>query len=70
MKHSILDNRISYDTLHQQDQKNLVAKKCKKTQSEITAELLDTELLGAHLNIVSSSFNSEKEERVTAVVAQ
>jgi hypothetical protein len=70
MKNSILDNRINYDTLHQQDQKNLVAKKCKNTQSEITAKLLDLELLGAHLNSVSSSFNSKKEGRVIAVVAQ
>jgi len=31
MKKSILDNRINYDTLHQQEQKNLVAKNCKKT---------------------------------------
>ena len=30
MKNSILDNRINYDTLHQQDQKNLVAKNAKK----------------------------------------
>jgi len=61
MKHSLLDNRISYDTSHQQDQKNLVAKKCPKTQSEITAKLSDPELSGAHLKSVSSSFNSEKD---------
>ena len=40
------------------------------TQSEITAKLSDPKLLGAHLNSVSSSFNSKKEGRVTAVVAQ
>jgi hypothetical protein len=32
MKYSILDNRISYDTLHQHDQKNLVAKIAKITE--------------------------------------
>jgi hypothetical protein len=31
---------------------------------------LDPELLGAHLNSVSSSFNSKTEGRVTAAVAQ
>jgi hypothetical protein len=70
MKHSILDNRIIYDTVYQQDQKNLVAKNCKKAQSEITVKLLDLELSGAHLNSVNSSFNSKKEGRVTDVVAQ
>jgi hypothetical protein len=56
--------------LHKKDQKNHVAKNCTGPQSEITAELLDPELLGAHLNSVSSSFKSKKEERVTAVVAK
>jgi hypothetical protein len=36
----------------------------------ITAKLSDPELYSAHLNSVSSSFNSKKEGRVTAVVAQ
>ena len=70
MKNSILDNRINYDTLHQQDNKNLVEKNCKKTESEITAELSDPELQGAFLNSVNSSFKSEIEGRVTAVVAK
>ena len=43
-KKSILNNRINYDTLHQQDQKNLAAKNCIKAQSEITAELSDPEM--------------------------
>ena len=50
--------------------KNLASKIAKKTQSEIIAELSDPKMLGTHLNTVSSSFNSEKEGRVTAVVAQ
>ena len=40
------------------------------TQSELTAKMSDPELLGALLNNVSSSFNSEQERRVTAVVAK
>jgi hypothetical protein len=56
-----LINRINYDTLHQQDTKNLVAKNCKKTQSEITAELSDPKMLGAFLNSVNSSFKKGKE---------
>ena len=39
MKKSNLDNRINLDTLHQQDQKYLVAKKCTKTENEMTAKL-------------------------------
>jgi len=71
IKKSILDNRIKYDTLHQQDQKNLVAQNCKKkTQSEITSKLSDPELSCSFLNTVNSSFNSKKEGIVTAVVAQ
>jgi len=70
MKQYILDNRISYDTLHQQDQKNLVEKIAKETKTEITAKLSDPKLSGAHLNSVSSSFDSIKEGRVTAAVAQ
>ena len=61
MKNSILVNRINYDTLHQHDQKDLVAKNA-KIQSEITAKLSDPELLGAFLNSVDSSFKSKKEE--------
>ena len=67
MKKSFLDNRINYDTLHQQYNKNLVAKNCTKTQSEITAKLLDPKLLGAFLHSVNSSFKSKKEGRATAV---
>ena len=70
MKNSIFDNQINSDTLNQQDQKNLVAKNCTKTQSEIIAELSDPKLSGAFLNSVSSSFKSEQEGRVTAVVAK
>jgi hypothetical protein len=55
--------------LHKQDSKNLVAKTA-NTQSEITAKLSDPKPSDAHLNSVSSSFNSKKEGRVTAVVAQ
>ena len=43
---------------------------CKNTQPEVTAELSDTKMLGAHLNNVSSSFSNKQEGRVTAVVAQ
>ena len=43
---------------------------CKNTQSEVTDEMSDPEMLGAHLNNVSSSFSSEQEGRDTAVVAQ
>ena len=43
---------------------------CKNTQSERTAKMLDPELSGAHLNSVSSAFNSEQEGRVTVVVAK
>ena len=50
------------DTLHQQDSKNLVAKIYKNTQSELTAELSDPELLGALLNSVSSAFKANKKE--------
>ena len=42
----------------------------KKTQSEITAELSDPKMSGTFLNSMSSSFKSQKEGRVTAVVAQ
>ncbi len=55
--------------MHQQDQeKDLVAKNCKKTQSEITAELSDPEMSGAFLNSVNSPL--KKKGRVTAVVAK
>ena len=50
--------------------KILLQKMQKKTQSEITAKLLDPELLGVILNSVSSSFKSKKEGRVNTVVAQ
>ena len=56
--------------MHQQDSKNLVAKTCKNTQSELTAELSDPELSGALLNSVNSSFNSKQKGGVTAVVAK
>jgi hypothetical protein len=65
-----LNNRINYDTLHQQDNKNLVAKNCKNTQREITADMSDPELSGASLNSVSSSVSNEQEGRVTPVVAK
>jgi len=54
----------------QQDQKCLVAKIENKTQSEITAKLLDPEMLGASLNSVNTSFKSKQEGRVTTVVAK
>ena len=50
--------------------KKSCSKNCTKPQSEITAKLSDPELLDAHLTSVSSSFKSEKEGRVTAVVEQ
>ena len=56
--------------MHQQDSKDLVAKTCVNTQNELTAELSDYKLSGAMLNRVSSSFHSEQEGRVTAVVAK
>jgi hypothetical protein len=65
-----LKNLKNNDTLHKLGSKNLVAKTCKKTQSEITAKMFDPELSGAFLNSVSSSFSSEQEGRVTAVVAK
>ena len=65
-----MKNLRKNDSLHQQDSKNLVAKTCINTQSELPAEMLDPELSGAVLNSVSSSFNSKKEGRVTAVVAK
>ena len=47
--------------MHQQDQqKDLVAKNCKKTQSEITAELADPEMSGAFLNSVNSPLKKRK----------
>ncbi len=54
--------------MHQQESRNLVAKTSTNTQSELTAELSDPKLLGALLNSVITSFNSEHEGRVTAVV--
>jgi hypothetical protein len=42
----------------------------KISQSEITAELSDPELLGAFFNSVSSSFNSKKEGRITVAQAR
>jgi hypothetical protein len=64
-----LHNWINYDTLHQQDQqKDLVAKNCKKTQSEITAKLSGPKMLCAFLNSVNSPLR--KKGRVTAVVAK
>ena len=62
MKNSIKDNRINYDTLHQQDNKNLVEKIQKITQCEIIVKLLDPEMSGAFLNSVNSSFKSKKKE--------
>jgi hypothetical protein len=56
-----LDNRINYDTLHQQD-KILLQKNEKKSESEIIAKLSDPELFGAFLNSVNSSFKSKKKE--------
>ena len=50
--------------------KFLLQKNCKKTQCEITAKLSDPKMLGAFLNNVNSFFKSEKEGRVTAVVAK
>jgi hypothetical protein len=58
------------DTLQILDNKNLVAKNCKNTQSEITADMLAPELSGAFLSSVSSPFSSEQEGRFTAVVAK
>ena len=56
-----MNNRINYDTLHQQDQqKDLVAKNCKKTQSEITAKLSDPEMSGAFLNSVNSPLKKKR----------
>ena len=56
--------------MHKPQNKNLVAKTCKNTQSKISADLLDPEQSGGQLNSVSSSFRSEQEGRVTAVVAK
>ena len=67
---SNLNNWIVYDTVLEQDQKNLVAEIENDTQSETTAELSDPKLLGAFLNSVPQAFTSQKEGRVTAVVAK
>ena len=40
------------------------------TQPEVTAELSDPEMSGAHLNNVNSSFSHEQEGRVTAVITK
>jgi len=50
--------------------KNLVAKVANKTQSEITAKLLDPKLSGVFLNSVNLSFKSENGGTVTAAVAK
>jgi hypothetical protein len=63
MKDSKLNDLINPDTLPKQDQK-LLQQKLQKTQSKITAELLDPELSCAFLNRVSSSFKSKKEGRL------
>jgi hypothetical protein len=55
--------------LHQQDDKNHVAKKLQKKQSEITADMSDPQMSGAFLNSVNSSFKRKK-GRVTALVAK
>jgi hypothetical protein len=65
-----LKNLKNHNTLHKLENKNLVAKACKDTQSERTADTSAPELSGAFLNSVSSSFSNEQEGRVTAVVAK
>ncbi len=67
---SNLNNRIVYHTVLEQDQKNLVAEINNDTQSETTAKLSDPKLSGAFLNSVNTSFKSQTEGRVTAVVAK
>ncbi len=58
-----MKNLKNNDTLHQQDSKNLLAKTCKNTQSELTAEQSDPELSSALLHSVSSTFNREQKEQ-------
>ena len=65
-----MKNLKNNDTLHQQDDNNLVAKTGKNTQSKITVKISDPKMSGAQLNNVSSSFSNEQEGRVTAVVAK
>jgi len=60
---------IIYDTLHQQDKKNLVAKNCKIHRVRKLPNCW-TPNCWAPLNSVKSSFKSKKEGRVTTVVAK
>ena len=54
---------IEYFSFHTSTRsKNLVVEIKNKTQSEIAAELLDPEMLGALLNSVNSSFKTKKQE--------
>ena len=70
-KSSKLNNRIISGTMFRQDQKNPVTKIDNKTQSKISAEQSDPEMLDAFLNSVNPSFKSGKGGRViTAVVAR
>ncbi len=48
----------------------LVVKTCRNTPRELTAKLSGTELSGALLNSVNSSFITENEARVTVIVAK
>jgi hypothetical protein len=50
--------------------KNLVREIKPKTQSEITAKLLDCKMPDALLNNVSPSFTSKKDGSITAEVAK
>ena len=65
-----MNNRTVSDDMLQQDQKNLVEKFVNKTQSEITAELLDPVMSGAFLNNVNPYLISQKEGKVTAIVSK
>ena len=50
--------------------KNILWKNCNKMQSEITAKLSDRKMLGAFLNRMNPYLKSQKEGRVTALVAR
>ena len=64
-----MNDQIVSGPMLQWDQKCLVAKINNKTQSEITAELLDSKMSDSFLNSVTASFTSKK-EGITAEVAK
>ena len=64
-----MNNRIITGTMLQQDDQNLVAKIKSYTQSEITGKLLYSEMSDAILDSVNTNLVSQKQSRITAVLA-